>query len=226
MLRSDGLNSRSEKIGPAIFISTDTLTEVRECRKCGAAKPLCDFKKCATARKGRCNTCKRCDADRLRQRLIKHRDEINAGRRARRARNPEHFRAQARARIDRRRDRVRSQNALAVQRYKERYPEKVAARRAVQRAIANADFIKPDVCQAKSCECRTGLIAHHSSYDGHRRLDVDWLCREHHERVHHNGPVELKAGGSRKFARAPGHDIALSKRPQINPRARSAPLAT
>lgn len=217
MLKSDGFHGRSEKIGPAIFISGGDIAEPRTCKKCGETKQYENFKK--SGRHGyRCFTCKKCDATRLALRLREHRDEINAARRQRRARNPEPVRAQARAQLDRRRDRVRVQNAAAVQRYKERHPEKVAARRAVQAAVKRGHLVKPQACQAEGCERGAGLIAHHGSYAISRRLDVTWLCRDHHERLHHYGPIALKAGGPRKFARAPKTlepSASLAEQPEL-----------
>jgi len=60
-------------------------------------------------------------------------------------------------------------------------PEKYLAHVAVQRALASGDL------ERQSCEiCGNPKVdAHHSDYDN--PLDVRWLCRQHHVRLHATG---------------------------------------
>jgi hypothetical protein len=58
----------------------------------------------------------------------------------------------------------------------------------------------------QGCERSEGLQGHHPTYK--KPLLVVWLCRAHHEAVHHGGPLLLKPGGPRKVAKAPKKPIA------------------
>jgi len=60
-------------------------------------------------------------------------------------------------------------------------PEKYLAHIAVQRALASGDLMKG------SCEICGDLAvdAHHADY--RRPLEVRWLCRQHHVRLHATG---------------------------------------
>ena len=63
---------------------------------------------------------------------------------------------------------------------RERAPHKLAARAAVRRAIRLGLLIKPPACQ--SCGTVGKVEGHHPDY--FKPLEVDWLCRPCHERVH------------------------------------------
>ena len=91
-------------------------------------------------------------------------------------------------------------NRLAVARYAARYPEKIAARSALTSAIRRA-LVKRACCEVLGCVRTERLHAHHHDYSKPR--DVVWLCRPHHEHVHHEGRLPLKPGGKRKFVHPP-----------------------
>lgn len=64
-----------------------------------------------------------------------------------------------------------------IQRWRLANPEKIHAHRAVERAIRNGRL------RAMPCEvCGAPAEAHHDDYG--RLLDVRWLCRSHHRRLH------------------------------------------
>lgn len=65
----------------------------------------------------------------------------------------------------------------------ERYPERVAARRAVREAVRSGRLVRQpcEVCGSKKVQ------AHHEDYS--RRLDVKWLCTEHHRAAHNGMPT-------------------------------------
>jgi hypothetical protein len=67
-------------------------------------------------------------------------------------------------------------------RYRATYPERKAARNAVELAIREGRLRRPDRCQdcGRACLPR----AHHESYDRRHHLDVDWLCASCHYRRH------------------------------------------
>jgi len=76
-------------------------------------------------------------------------------------------------------------NRVARKRHEERYPEKAAARDAVQREV-RAGRITRQPCEVCGIEhgtprsdgTKVRVEAHHDQYD--RPLDVRWLCGEHH----------------------------------------------
>lgn len=76
--------------------------------------------------------------------------------------------------------------------YRERWPEKIAARAAVRSAL-RAGTIKKKRCGCRGyyengrAKCRAPLAtveAHHVSYNKNRWLDVKWLCPNGHKMEH------------------------------------------
>ncbi len=61
-----------------------------------------------------------------------------------------------------------------------RYPEKDKARRQLIKAVKRGDIIRGE---CKVCS-KPNAHAHHEDYS--KPLDVIWLCRQHHEDIHHN----------------------------------------
>jgi len=67
-----------------------------------------------------------------------------------------------------------------MSRWVKRNPLKVAAHRAVRRAIKNGSLIRPATCE--SCGVVEVIESHHEDYG--KPLIVQWLCRECHVAVH------------------------------------------
>lgn len=63
--------------------------------------------------------------------------------------------------------------------YRQRNPERTAAYRAVNRAVASGRLTKPDRC---GCGRNARVAAHHDDYA--RPLDVIWLCGACHKARH------------------------------------------
>lgn len=63
--------------------------------------------------------------------------------------------------------------------YKQRFPEKNEAHKAVNRAIKNGTLVRQS-CEV--CGASDDIHAHHDDYS--KPLDVRWLCGKHH-RAHH-----------------------------------------
>lgn len=59
-------------------------------------------------------------------------------------------------------------------------PKKVAARNAVNHALAIGELVKGE-CEV-GADCRGSIEAHHDDYD--KPLSVRWLCKKHHGEVH------------------------------------------
>lgn len=186
---------------PGAFSLGATIIEcerTRACKSCGFVGSELLFKKGGSS--GRSNTCKRCDAARARDREQRHRDLINAQRRARYRRDIEKHRRRSRERA--RTARGLEINRAAVARYRANYPDKDLARRKVALALKRGTLVKPTVCQIHGCKCAAPLHGHHVDYA--KPLAVDWLCRNHHEQVHHEGkPLRLKPSADRKYTRPP-----------------------
>lgn len=142
-----------------------------------------------------------CPCDAARKRVAYWLDPERARRkqRARYWRNVDRVRAQQRRRAQT--DRARAQNARAVARYQSRNPEKVKAHKAVSRLVASGELMRPDRCDVRGCHWSGETFGHHSDYDAPR--DVVWVCRSHHERIHHDGPQPLKRGRRRRWAHPP-----------------------
>jgi hypothetical protein len=70
-------------------------------------------------------------------------------------------------------------------RWRTRHPQKYQAHIAVQQALARGDLAKGP-CEVCGATDRT-IDAHHDSYEPGRKLDVRWLCRRHHSRLHTGG---------------------------------------
>lgn len=59
---------------------------------------------------------------------------------------------------------------------REKYPEKVSARKAVFYALKTGKLVKAEACEM--CGQKLFLHAHHSDYS--KKLDVKWLCTKCH----------------------------------------------
>jgi hypothetical protein len=174
----------------------------KTCRKCqhtmpvefmvkSKGKPSCIWRKCEAARK--------------RAEWAADPEGSRAKNREKRRRNPRNVeRERTRARERARTPKGREINRRAVRRYQQRHPERVAAQQEVRSAVRRGEIKVPTVCQVLGCKFKDGLHLHHPRYD--RPRDVIATCRHHHEDLHHRGPLELKPGAGRKWARAPRHE--------------------
>ncbi|PPC84977.1 MAG: hypothetical protein CTY31_12310 [Hyphomicrobium sp.] len=98
-------------------------------------------------------------------------------------------------------ERGRDINLRAVARYRAKHPERAAAQTAARIAEARGLIIRPRSCEVEFCERSERLHKHHCNYS--KPADVIFVCLEHHEHIHHCGPLRLKATSRRKWARAP-----------------------
>lgn len=99
-------------------------------------------------------------------------------------------------------ERSRKINCAAVRRYREKHPDRVRAQRLLRIAIKRGDIVRPSTCEIAGCDRTDRLHAHHVDYG--RPLQAIFVCAEHHEHIHHVGPLLLKASiGRRKHAVAP-----------------------
>lgn len=134
---------------------------MKECFKCGEAKPLTEFYRHRSMADGHLGKCKECTKADSAARFAEKREEIREYDR-RRSRTPK------------RRAKVRQYAANG----RARSPEKAIARNAVANAIRDGRLVRLpcEVCGSPNSE------GHHPDYS--KPLDVVWLCRAHHRLEH------------------------------------------
>lgn len=74
-----------------------------------------------------------------------------------------------------------AKKAATNYRKSEQYSLKQNARKKVLRAVKSGRLVKPITCDV--CKQEKELEAHHEDYN--KPLEVDWLCKECHENIHH-----------------------------------------
>lgn len=167
------------------------------CCRCKSVKPIADF---ATVRKRAITKCRRCDAERVRKARTANVERARALARRKYWADVDRSRREARERA--KTERSRKINCAAVRRYRKKHPARVRAQQLLRLAIKRGDIVRPSACQIAGCNRSDRLHAHHADYD--RPLQVIFVCAEHHEHIHHVGPLLLKAPvGRRKHAVAP-----------------------
>lgn len=154
--------------------------DVKQCRTCGAVKPLSEFAKHSTARDRKRSSCRKCNSEKA-----KYLTELR--------KTPEQrARLRAYATSVRHTPRVLEKSRRHARASRERYPEKAEAHRQLRLALKQGKIIKPDACQscrAVDPRCADGRTAlhghHHRGYDN--PLEVMWLCalchRAEHDRI-------------------------------------------
>lgn len=154
---------------------------MKQCRSCGAAKPLSEFYKHKAMADGHLNHCKEC----------KRKDAINV-----RNANIDYYRAYDRARannperVQSRLDYAQSENGkkaqgFAKKEFCKRNPIARKCQMAVGTAIRDGRLVK-GVCEV--CGSTSKIHGHHDDYS--KPLDVRWLCPKHHAEWHkHNQPL-------------------------------------
>lgn len=64
--------------------------------------------------------------------------------------------------------------------YREKFPFKIKAHNEVRKALRKKALLKPDRCEM--CKRSVGVEAHHEDYE--KSLEVRWLCRQCHIKIH------------------------------------------
>jgi len=86
-------------------------------------------------------------------------------------------------------------NVESVLKSRSKYPERYAARKALQQAVKTGSVLKPDRCE--ECNRKKYITAHHEDYE--EPLEVMWLCRQ----CHGAADRELRKRGGLRFPPAP-----------------------
>lgn len=141
---------------------------MKNCFKCGKAKPPSEFyrhPRMADGYLGKCKVCTRADSEARRKKK-----EQEPGWMAKEA-------ARHRAKTLANPPQVTAEKRLEYQkRYRAKYPEKTRARQQAKRALAAGKIMRIP------CHCGQPGEMHHPDYT--RPLDVVWLCDEHHKLSH------------------------------------------
>lgn len=149
----------------------------KECRDCGRSLPLSEFYAHNQMADGYLNKCKDC----VRARVGRHREEnlLRIQAYDRKRGGLEHRKAKVREDSKRTRILNPEKDRERIRAYRRKYPERDAARAAVNRAVRRGVLVRPTHCE----ECGIGKPhAHHDDYG--KPLDVRWLCVTCHGKHH------------------------------------------
>lgn len=158
--------------------------ELRECRGCGAVKPLDEFVSNAKCRHGRGHICTDCTRARQRRYAHEHRDAARGRNAAWRDANPE--RAAEHQRRYREKHAAELSEKGKIRRREER--ERILARSIMNHAI-RAGALRRGTCER--CGSMEHVEGHHPDYS--KPLDVVWLCAKCHKIEHRHAPDAVAA---------------------------------
>lgn len=138
--------------------------EYKRCAACDESKPTVEFHRNRTKKDGLATQCKKCAIARA-----------NKWQRDNPARHAENDKRSRQSRPD--------LFSARLGRYKEKYPDKARAHKAVLDAVYTGRLVKPAACEdcGEATE-KSKLDGHHKDYAA--KLDVEWLCRRCHGRLH------------------------------------------
>jgi len=142
---------------------------MKMCCRCRQEKPLEEFGPDCRAGDGRKSACRLC---------------VNGHKRIRMQSPEVHARHLAHKRKYRRTERGKAQHRKNSNKYRERYPERIKAGKAVMRAIRNGSLSYPDQRNCAMCSM-TACEYHHPDYS--RPLDVIPLCKDCHVSTYNVG---------------------------------------
>lgn len=145
------------------------LTRICTARDCRKVKPLSEFPKSKTTL-GVGNRCKECDKEFSKQQYYKRREKILVNKNEYYYENYKKIRAR--------------QNARSKIMWKIDYEKnrgKVKAREKLNYYVDKGYILRPKKCM--KCKKSGKIEAHHKDYS--KPLEVDWLCKQCHEKVHY-----------------------------------------
>jgi hypothetical protein len=175
---------------------TEQVEATKFCHKCSTFKPLDLFGKNRSTKDGRQTCCKSCQSIVNKNFRLKNADRLEQYRSKFYSENAQHLAIKSRLRaIEYRKKRnldpvkkarLAEQQRISARKHYLKFPAKIAARKAVIRAIELGLILRPVACSV--CENYGKVEAHHDSYERERWLDVRWLCRKCHMEHHRKYP--------------------------------------
>jgi len=158
---------------PAVTTLTKSANAKKKCKGCRVTKPIEGFDLHPRGTHGRRATCKPCVAEGKGER------KTTPEQRARYAQ------------LNRKPDAVAKQRAAAA-RWRAENPAATRAMDRLNAAIRKGLVVRSPCCQVAGCGATSNVVGHH--YDYVASLEVAWLCKTHHRRLHNGTELELIEG--------------------------------
>lgn len=161
----------------------------KKCPKCGVTKTYENFHKNRSTSDGRQTYCKPCLRTINSKWKRDNQKRVAATNKAWQSRNREKLAKNARRFAERNPERVRE----TTRKQRRLHPEKHRARVATERAVRRGDLVKPGTCEqcgdvpTPTVSGRSSIHAHHMDYS--HPLDVVWVCRGCHAKIHSEGAI-------------------------------------
>ena len=166
-------------------------TLMKRCSKCKIEKNQSDFGKDCTRKDGLKSQCKTCVAKYNQGYRATHKEEIAeqhrspAGKAVNRKSGKKYYQKNRTEILEKQRSPAgRATQSKANKKRREKFPERIKAKDAVNNAIAAGKLERPSICEA--CSEEKFVEGHHESYKEEDWLKVNWLCKKCHVELHKN----------------------------------------
>lgn len=146
----------------------------KKCSECQKTKPVTDFHWKSKKDGWRRSMCKPCCA------IHRQTPEYKALHKERNRRYRLTTKGRARTREGNTRYRKTEKFKKAVQKYRDKFPERRSAQVKLQNAVAGGKVVRPDSCLVCATKCIPE--GHHHDYD--KPFDVIWVCKKCHTDFH------------------------------------------
>lgn len=154
------------------------IVSLKECRRCGASKPLEQFGKDSGRPDGKFLWCKTCASEYSRRYVEDNKDKVNAYQRAYKRGKPRQFTDKVAAANKRYKATPKGKDAVARRNkaYREKNREKIRVQRRANIALDKGLIARRDTCER--CPSQHYVHMHHEDYS--KPLEVIWLCARCH----------------------------------------------
>lgn len=164
------------------------MEDMKVCRACKQSKLIGDFYKHPDMKDGHLNQCKVCVRSKVKDWKAANVERTRECLRGWRARNPGRRKPEDPEVVANRHRRWRDTNRDKVNGYTRRWKLMNPDKRKAQTKLHNA-IVRGRIVPGPCVECGDPRVdGHHEDYG--RPLDVVWLCRKHHRKLHGEGGLE------------------------------------